>query len=501
MLLTGCAVPLGPGFRLLARQMVLGGAPAASAPVHMRVVDQMENTGNRALIYLDVSLSTAQDPARNRLTIRIDGKSVVPVAASGDPPVPFRVPFDPPWPARQRREIILEYDLAADPINGGVASVTADGFYLADPHALPSWIVPLGVFSKRDVLNRDERFEITLPADFRVVASGKRQQRRAPDGGFLYRFQTSVMESPSFVIAGRYLEQVVQTSSGSVVFWTFRPLDPNVAQMAAGRLATARAALASRFGSFQKPGPLRIIEAPDGLLAPDAAAPGEPAMAASFPEGLLLGQRAFAQGISSEPVLRAAEAEMVRIWFGWRVPLGSDTDTLLGRGLGLLAGAMAAEAVGGQPARRLEIVRLLAEYDRAPAAGDDGSLLRPPQQCTPQQLAANALKAALFLADLNDLAGQDKFERSMQRLQAAMTGRELVLSLDDFRASLEISTGTSMAGKFREWLNRPGVPDDFRERYSSSLPVSPAVAPRPPSVVFVAPQERTAVTGLFRRQK
>ena len=103
-----------------------------------------------------------------------------------------------------------------------------------------------------------------------------------------------------------------------------------------------------------------------------------------------------------------AEAELARIWFGWRVPLRPDTDTLLGRGLGLFAVALAAEAREGPPARRLEIVRLLAEYDRARAPGDDGSLLRPPEQSTPQQLAANALKAALFLADLDDLAGTEQ---------------------------------------------------------------------------------------------
>ena len=74
----------------------------------------------------------------------------------------------------------------------------------------------------------------------------------------------------------------------AIVFWTFRKLDPNVAQMAATRLAATQIAFITRFGQFPKSNPLRIIEAPPGLLAQDATAPGEPALAASFPQGLLL---------------------------------------------------------------------------------------------------------------------------------------------------------------------------------------------------------------------
>ena len=496
-LLTGCAVPLGPGFRLRSRQWTFQDAAAPSAPAHMRVTERMENTGNRPLPYLDVSLPTAIDLAKDNLTIRVDGKSIIPKAESQDPAAPFRVQFDPPWPVRQPREIVLEYDLATDPVGGGVALVTPDGFYLADPRALPSWLTPVGFFASGNVLSRDERFEVTLPADFRVLASGRQQRKRAPDGKFLYRFRTTGEEIPSFVIAGRYREQLVQTGTGNLLFWTFQPLDPSVAQRVAGRLTATAAAFSSIFGPFPQPGPLRVVEAPAGLFSP--ARPGQSVAAASFPQGLLLGPSAFEQGIAGEAVLQAAEAELARIWFGWRVPLRSDVDTLFGRGLGLFAVALAAEARGGQPARRLEIVRLLAEYDGARVAGSDGSLLQPREQSTPQQLAANALKAALFLADLDDLAGQNKFEEAMRRLQIAIAGRGLTLSLDDFRSSLETSTGNPMAGVFRQWLNNPGVPDGFRERYSASSPPPPA--PRTPSLGYRAPRKRTAVAGLFRRQK
>jgi hypothetical protein len=464
--LAGCTVPLGPGFRLRSRQMVLVGAPVEPAPVRLRVVDQLQNTGNDALTYLDVRLPAGVDLTKNRLTIRVDGKPVVPTAESPDPAAPFRVKFVPPWPVRQRREIVLEYDLSTNPASGGVASETPNGFYLADPHALPFWLTPVGVFSSGEMLTRDERIEVALPADFRVVASGKQRRKRTADGRFLYRFRTPGKGLPSFVIAGRYQQQVAETPDGELVFWTFQPLDPSLTQMAANRLTATVATFVRLFGPFPKPGPLRVVQAPAGLLPP--AIPDEGVAAASFPQGLLLGPHAFDKGLASEPVLRVAEAELARIWFGWRVPLGPNVDTLLGRGLGLFAVALAAEARGGQPARRMEIMRLLEEYDRARISGDDGALLRPPEECTPQQLAANALKAALFLAGLEDDAGQDQFEQAIRRLQFAMVGRGLSLSLDDLRSSLETSTGTSLADTFRLWLNHPGVPEDFRQRYSAS---------------------------------
>ena len=481
----GCAVPIGPGFRLRSRQMAFSEPPAPSAPVHLRVADQMENAGNRALTFLDVGLPSAVSPGKASLTIRVDGKAVAPVALGGAPGALVRVPFDPPWPVRQKREIVFEYDLATDPVSDGVAAVTPQGLYLANPRALPFWYTPVGVFAKSDVLSRDERFELSLPPDFRLLASGKQQRKRSADGKLLYRFRTSGRDLPSYVIAGRYQEQTVQTRNGTLLFWTFRPLDSAAAQAAADRLTASIAAFIKLFGPMPQPGPLCIVEAPAGLLPPNSA--GQDANVASFPQGLLLGPDAFEQGISSEPVLHSAEAELARIWFGWRILLRSDAETLLGRGLGRFAVALAAEASGGEDARRAEIVRLLDEYDRARVPGDKELLLQAPDESTPEQFAANSRKAALFLAALDDLAGQDKFERAVLRLQTSMAGRGLYLSLDDLRSALEGSTGTPMADEFRLWLNHPGIPDNFRSRYSA--------APAPVSL-----QARPAVATLFRRQ-
>src|SRR4051812_30878103 len=84
---SGCAVPLGAGFRLRARQLSFSDLPSGAAPLHLRITDHLENTGNRPLDYLDVS--TPPSPARTNVTIRIDGKIAQPSPVTDDPAAPL----------------------------------------------------------------------------------------------------------------------------------------------------------------------------------------------------------------------------------------------------------------------------------------------------------------------------------------------------------------------------------------------------------------------------
>jgi len=81
------------------------------------------------------------------------------------------------------------------------------------------------------------------------------------------------------------------------------------AQLLASRLATARGAYERFFGH----GPdaadtLRVVETQESLPA-EFGASDDPG-GASFPGGVLLDARAFAAGLSSEPVVELAEYEL-----------------------------------------------------------------------------------------------------------------------------------------------------------------------------------------------
>jgi hypothetical protein len=363
--------------------------------------------------------------------------------------------------------VVFEYDRGSEAAGSGFAAATADGLYLVDPSAFPRWLPPVGVFVKADLQDRDERFELSVPSEFLVLAPGREQRQRRQGATTLHRFRTSPSDFPSFVIAGPYREQRFTTSAGDVVFWTIGPLDRGAAQAAAQRLATSVATFERVFGPpGNVGGPLRVVEAPGDLATLD---PNEAGISAvSFPLGVLLDRRALSQGLASEPVLRLAEAMLARTWFGWRVPLRPDAEILLGQGMGLFGVALAAEAREGDAARRREITRLVAGYDRARGRSEEPPMLGASGGYSTDQRSVTAYKAALFLVELEDAAGREKFEDAMRRIQSALVGRGLFLSADDLRSALEGSVGQDFADVFRAWLNSPGVPDDFRMRYAAA---------------------------------
>src|SRR4029079_2186556 len=127
------------------------------------------------------------------------------------------------------------------------------------------------------------------PSDFRVITSEKRLRRRMTDGKFNYSFSTSGEDIPAFVVAGRYVEQIVQTQNGDLALWSFHDVDPKIVQTAAERLRHTAAIFTRLFGPPPDAGPFRVVEAPESLFARNES--GQINIAASFPAGVLLSSR------------------------------------------------------------------------------------------------------------------------------------------------------------------------------------------------------------------
>ena len=456
----GCAVPLGPGFRLSSRQTEVAEIAAAPARVHIRVTDVLENIGDRNLAYLDVNLPAGASFGRANLSVRVDERDVAAASLAPDSAAPVRIPFDPPWPPKQVRTVVLDYDCAPEPAARSVVAATSDGFYLADPNAFPEWLPPSGLFAKAASGTRKVQFDFVVPPEFLVLAAGTERRSPRQDGATLHRFLISPSDSSVFAIAGRYQQQRIQTQRGAITFWTFVPLDAQAAKAAAERLVATNATFSRVFGPAAKRSePVRIVETSADLAPNDESDTGISAL--SFPGGVLLDQRAFAQGIAAEPVLEVAEYELARTWFGWQSRLRPEEESLMGRGAGLFAVALAAEERGGGPARGREITRLLAAYDRAspPSASSGADSAR-------DRRVAGAYKNALFWAALEDLAGRQNFERAVHRMVQARAG--LDLSADDLRSAIESATGRDFYDTFRMWLDRPGIPENFRAQHPSA---------------------------------
>jgi len=458
----GCAVPLGPGFRLSSRQMEVAEIAAAPARVHIRVTDVLENIGDRNLAYLEVNLPAGAPFGRVNLSVRVDGRDVAAASLASDSAAPVRVPFDPPWPPKQVRTVVFDYDCAPELAERSVVAATSDGFHLGDPNAFPGWLPPSGLFAKAELGIRKEQFDFVVPREFLVLAPGTERRSTRQDGTTLHRFSISPSDSSVFVIAGRYQQQRFRTQYGDVIFWTSVPLDAQAAKTAAERLAATNATFSRVFGpASKKSQPVRIVETSADLAPSYESDTGISAL--SFPGGVLLDRHAFAQGIAAEPVLELAEYELARTWFGWRARPRPEEESLMGRGAGLFAVVLAAEERGGIPAREREIARLLAAYDRASAPSGQISLAADSAR---DRRLPGAFKNALFWAALEDLAGRQNFEHAVRRMVQARAG--LDLSVDDLRAAIEWATGRDFYDTFRMWLDRPGIPENFRTRYPSA---------------------------------
>jgi hypothetical protein len=490
--LAGCAVPMGPGFQHSTRKdaisEVVGGPPITSGEpsdhIHMQVTDVIENVGNGAIAYLDVGLKRGPAFRVANLTLHVDGRQIESARMARDPAAPTRVQFAIPWKPNESRTIVFDYDVAPSPGSDAAVGASADGFYIADSGAFPAWRPPVGVFVKADVRSRAESLEFALPAGFRVLASGQEVRSKQNSAG-MHQFRLVPTDFPPFAIAGRYQESIVTAHLGRVIFWTLEPLDPQPAQAAAERLAGTVAVYDRLFGPVaggvsrrSTAWPVYIAEASTMLPHMDTPiALGQPETAAglsalSFPQGALLDRRAFALGVASEPVLELAEYELAQTWFGWRVQVRPEAETLIRDGLAMFAVAEAAGAREGDAGRRRYISLLVAAFDRAraniaaaalPAGIGEKATIVPPLPRIPEERAVAACKAALFFVAFEDIAGQQSLESAMHRLLRNMAGE----SIDDadLRSALEAASGRDLAAMFRTWRSFSEIPPDFRAKY------------------------------------
>ena len=457
----GCAVALGPGFNHSYRSVDVSATSIEPTHIRVQVTDKLENIGNRGLPSLDVTLPNGPSFGTRDVSLSVGGKQVVGQKVNRQSGPSLRVPFDPPWLQRQAREISFAYDLDPAAEGLGVVAATPDGFYLADPNVFPEWQSPSGPFAQASLRAHTQQLEVTVPADFRVLAVGRERRSERRGDLAIHRFELVGAEFPPYLVAGRYEERREETERGTVIFWTREALDEKTARIAAEHLRAAAATYETFFGSVAKNRfAIHVVETsaeltPIVLVTPNISA-------ASFPEGVLFDRRAVTLGLASAPVLDLADYELARTWFGWHVRPRPEADLLLGRGMALFAALHAAEARGGSVLRREEIARLIMTYDEMGPAADDKPGFGPAVGYSRAELTAKSYKAALFLLALEDIAGEEKFHRAVRRILSDMAGQEI--GSDELRSAVESEAGRNLAGVFHAWLDRAGLPAEFRAR-------------------------------------
>ena len=456
--------PLGPGFLFSARQAEIRSSTAAPDQLHIRVVDHFNNAGDRSLHSLEVRLPEDPSYGIRNLLMTVDGNKVSTEPIANLVPRTVNTAFDPAWEQQQPREVVTEWDLVPIPSASGNLAASPSAFYIADNSALPLWQTPFGLFTLGGPDPTNEILTVTAPADFRVLASGKPIKAKNSTSGteVSHSFRINPLQDfLPFIVAGRYQEQIINARRGAVSFWTFGPLDLQMARTAADRLSSTMQAFRDFFGPASKGKTVaHIVESPGPL---PVEFDENNAGGTSFPNGVLLDSRALAQGISNEATLQLAEFELARTWFGWRVRPQPEEQILMGRGAGLFGLVVAAES-RGQDQRARMVESLLDRYYAALRVAADGRMLVPPTGVSRVERISIGYRAALFLVALEDLCGHDNLRAAFHDVIAARANSDA--GYEDLRAALEDASRRDLAEMFRTWLIRPGIPDDFRARYT-----------------------------------
>ena len=459
-----CVQPLGPGFRFSGRQTEIRVSAVTTEQLHIRVVDHFANVGDRPLRSLEVRLPEGPNSGIQTVRMTSNANEISPEHTSDLDRRRMRAAIDPEWKQLQAREIVTEWDLKPEPSARGAVATSAAAFYMVDQTALPLWQPPSGVFTKGGPNPQYETLTVIAPADFRILAPGTpvKNKNAAAASQAGRSFQMNPVEDfLPFVVAGRYNEQIVNTRQGAVSFWTFRPLDAQQAKTAAARLSSSARAFTDFFGSASNGRTiLHVAEAPGEL--PSEFGDGHDPGGASFPNGILLDSHAFAQGLSDEAVLELAEYNFAQTWFGWRVRPLPEAQILMGRGIGLFGVVIAAEA-RGQDQRGRMIGSLLDRYENARGIAADRRLIMLPPQYTNAERDSTGYKAALFFIALEDLCGHDNLRAAFKSIVKARANDDV--GYKELRSAVEFASQRDLSEMFRDWLFRPGIPEDFRARY------------------------------------
>lgn len=467
LLAAGCAVPLGPGFfpekQSYEVRLITDGTPR----FHIRALYRLRNTGDRPLDFLEAVLPDAPSTGRSGLRVLIDGSEVAAQTPADAQARSIQIPFSPPWPQKQRHELVIEYDLAPPPPGHAGISVEESSAHLRHTDWFPRLMPPQHLFARHRPPKRVE-LTVFVPPGFVALAGGKPKGTRRSNRGTEYRFELDEGQDlgPS-VVAGRYAETRIKTADSDVVFWTFQPLDAEAARQAAIRIAGDYKTYETVFGRLKRRYNTLWIAETDARLTPHPGRAEDSPAGIGFPDGALLNSRAFALGVTSGTFLDLVDHEVAHSWFGLRVNASPDAEVILSEALAEYATVVAAEARGGDAARRHQAALLLRWYDEHRANYADKPLiaLRPGDPW--EQRVFGYSKGALFFLALEDEIGKEDVRRGLARFVYALQLDEA--GYYELRSAMEGEAHRDLADFFRAWLNRPGIPDAFRAKYEVKI--------------------------------
>jgi hypothetical protein len=465
--LSACSVPLAPGYAVEKESLEVRFVSGSPPHLAVRAAYQLRNVGNAPLSSVSLTLPDEKGSGRDNLTIAVDGRQIalapLPGTDSREAPAgTIGVPFDPPWPVKQRRNLVVSYDLAGGKVPGTSAFVGERGFHFNVAGWLPQFQAPKVLLAHGVERPDGTQVHLFVPGGFLALSSGQSDAAKKQGGVLEYRFHLRAHDLDPFIVAGRYHEQRVRSVGEDVRFWTFDELSLDAMLRATERVAATLAFYEASFGPRgAKRSPLWVVQAPE----PTEAGPDGRSAVRTLPEVVLVAWPGFPQGLAEGDHLLPFDWLVADIWFE-DLARPRPSAQLLAETLSSYAVTSAAEAREGSAARQKAVVEMLRSYDSLAAQAVEKPILSlSPDDHVQREMAGRKLD--LFLFALEDQYGREHVRGGIKNMIQFLRGGQY--GYDDFRAALESATGKDLAGLFRTWLDERGIPVDFRARYDVSV--------------------------------
>ena len=457
--LVACAAPLGPGY-IVEHQEIRVSFTAQPAPlIHVAAEYHLKNTGNQNLSSLDVRLPGRRfHPAG--MAICWDGGALGhDISPNNSRNVQLRFPQT--WTIGAGHTLQFSYDISSADAPEGSLSFSSDAFYLPAESWTPELPQARGVFGFGGVPPKKWVLVVDAPQGFLVHAGGGKELLSSEKSDKQFRFTQTASDLNPFVIAGRYRETRQELPQHQTIrIWSRAELDSSQMRQANDSLSRTLAAYESLFGVRGKSGaPLWIVECPanascfthrgssySALLNGENAEPE----AEMISNDTVVVDSRISRG-NAEALLAPALAES---WLGYGQNPGFYQQEPPMSALPAFTAALARESSSG-PGVRSEIVnRALAQI---PAQSTLESNKQP---------NVTRAKSLLLFYALRDRVGPDAFQKALQHMLAARHGRGFELA--DLISALEQESHQPVGAYVRQWIKRPGIPEDFRLKYSQA---------------------------------
>jgi len=459
----GCTVALGPGYTIQKQNLELRFVPSPEPHLAVHATYQLVNSGAQPLEAIRITLPPSEAFHRqatiahwNNQSIELQEISAASLSEQGDV---IELRWPEAWRHKQKRTLILDYELSSGSHLGSFLAVSPDTFF-AYPGSWNPILLPLkGIFGAGGVPPKKWTISVRVPGGDLVHASGIAGTRAGSDGEWLYSFTQLPHGFAPFAAGGSYVETRIDSGRGDVRFWMRKPVDPVVAQNAATSISTRAHYYETEYGAPANGAlSLRLLE---------CVIPAQNFGCGALPETILVQQAWIVRGMAERKFYEDVNFELAYTWFGGVAHVAFDQSPLPMDALAPYAGWEAQAVEDGGDARAERIRNLISEFDRSVTTCKEKVILPRPANVDDCSYSAAWTKSGLFFFAFEDKVGRAPFHAALKSMLADRRGRDI--GLQDLVASLDAEAREPQSPFLRQWLKHPAIPEEFRARYAMSV--------------------------------